>query len=523
MPRLKQIVGYRPSPYIRYDLWPVPSGSPTAPGPGRLVEGFAIEQPIPESAEASTGYDGARPYARGSLASAIALARVSPKACAMALREDVDAPSARASIASRISTWERIARAAGFSEPFLLTPGLVATVMGVMKAANYRSAKAYLEVAKRLHIERGGVWSACLHLAYKQAKRSCDRNLGPGHQAQALDLSLLAAFPRDQSVHKTGPASPGRSTLVASWWLLREIEARHAKVSHVVFDYEVKKADWKLPNSKTDHLALGTIRSHCCSCETTLKSVCPYHALLDQVEMASKMHGNVAQWIFPTSAGGKSSKVGWSKTFETIACFNGIDLNADNGALRFSGHSARSSGAQHLVKLGVDLWRVQIFGRWSSNAFLKYIRESPLENLDKLASLNCIQEQIRIAKAELQRIQESPAVEPLPAARTPPVAQVSLEMIEEIAPSVAGVEDSPLQFVSNMATGGLVHTILVHGEEIHPRHWRAKCNWHFGRGLTSFNLSSNLPVGKQCKVCFNLPMDSRQARPSSTTSSSTSD
>ena len=189
-------------------------------------------------------------------------------------------------------------------------------------------------------------------------------------------------------------------------------------------------------NSKTDHLALGTIRSHCCSCDTTPKPVCPFHALLEQVEMASKLLGNSSQWIFPTSAGGKSSKLGWSKTFETIACFNGIDLNSDNGALRFSGHSARSSGAQHLVKLGVDLWRVQIFGRWSSNAFLKYIRESPLENLDKLASLNCIQNQIMNAKAQLQ---ESHAAEPRVAAGSPPVAQVSLDMLEEVAPSVAGL------------------------------------------------------------------------------------
>ena len=247
--------------------------------------------------------------------------------------------------------------------------------------------------------------------------------------------------------------------------------------------------------------------------------MCPFHALLEQVEMASKLLGNSSQWIFPTSAGGKSSKLGWSKTFETIACFNGIDLNSDNGALRFSGHSARSSGAQHLVKLGVDLWRVQIFGRWSSNAFLKYIRESPLENLDKLASLNCIQNQIMNAKAQLQ---ESHAAEPRVAAGSPPVAQVSLDMLEEVAPSVADCEDSPVQFVSNDATGGLVHTILVHGEEIHPRHWRAKCNWHFGRGLTSFSLSTTLPAGKQCKVCFNLPREARQARPSSTSSSSSS-
>lgn len=302
-------------------------------------------------------------------------------------------------------------------------------------------------------------------------------------------------------------------------WLLREIEARHAKVCHVVCNHEAKQADWKLPNSKTNHLTLGTIRSHCCSCDTTPKSVCPFDALLEQVEMASKLLGNSSQWIFPTSAGEKSSKLGWSKN---IACFNGIDLNSDNGALRFSGHSTRSSGVQHLVKLGMDLWRVQIFGRWSSNAFLKYIRESPLENLDKLASLNCIQNQIMNAEAELQQLQESQAAEPRVAAGSPPVAQVSLDMLEEVAPSVADCEDSPVQFVSNDATGGLVHTILVYGEEIPPRHWRAKCNWHFGRGLTSFNLSTTLPAGKQYKVCLNLRREARQARPSSTSSSSSS-
>ena len=522
MPRLKQIIGYRPSPYIRYDLGPSPS-EPRPVSNGRLSEGFAIEQPIPKLAEASSGYSGARPYARGSLASALALARASPKACARALREDVDAPSARASIASRISTWESIARSAGFSNPFLLTPDLVMTVMGVMKAANYRSAKAYLEVAKRLHIERGGFWSAGLHLAYRQAKRSCDRNLGPGHQAQPLALSLLASFPNGQSVHRTGPASPGRSALVASWWFLREIEARHARVSHITIDFDSLKADWKLPNSKTDHLALGTIRSHCCSCMTTARDVCPFHALVDQVGMAESLPENSQKWLFPTSSGGKSSKAGWSKTFVAIALYNGFESNSENGACRFSGHSARSSGAQHLVKLGIDLWRIQIFGRWSSDAFLKYIRESPLENLDKLATLATIHEAIRDAKAELQRIQNLHTAEtavPIPAT---PVAQISLDMIEEVAPPPLAIPANPsLQFVSNSATGGLVHAILVHGEDIHPRHWRARCNWHFGKGLTSFQMTSELPAGKQCKVCFNLPRETRQARPSSASSSSSS-
>ena len=151
------------------------------------------------------------------------------------------------------------------------------------------------------------------------------------------------------------------------------------------------------------------------------------------------------------------------------------------------------------------------------------LSESPLENLDKLATLATIHEAIRDAKAELQRIQNLHTAEtavPIPAT---PVAQISLDMIEEVAPPPLAIPANPsLQFVSNSATGGLVHAILVHGEDIHPRHWRARCNWHFGKGLTSFQMTSELPAGKQCKVCFNLPRETRQARPSSASSSSSS-
>ena len=160
------------------------------------------------------------------------------------------------------------------------------------------------------------------------------------------------------------------------------------------------------------------------------------------------------------------------------------------------------------MKLGIHLWQIQIFGRWSSDAFLKYIRESPLENLDKLATLATIHEAIRDAKAELQRIQELHTAETAVFVPATPVAQISLDMIEEVAPPSLAIPDNPsLQFVSNGATGGLVHAILVHGEDIHPRHWRARCNWDFGKGLTSFHMSSEMPTGKQCKVCFNLPRE----------------
>ena len=42
------------------------------------------------------------------------------------------------------------------------------------------------------------------------------------------------------------------------------------------------------------------------------------------------------------------------------------------------GHSLRSGGATALALAGVPLERIQIIGRWSSEAFLIYIRQNPI-------------------------------------------------------------------------------------------------------------------------------------------------
>ena len=73
--------------------------------------------------------------------------------CAEVLVAKADVP--RASLRSLQGTWARLASQAGFSNPFQLTPELVFTVMGVLKAAEYRSAINCLEAAKRRHVLEG--------------------------------------------------------------------------------------------------------------------------------------------------------------------------------------------------------------------------------------------------------------------------------------------------------------------------------------------------------------------------------
>ena len=480
-----------------------------------LSEGFAMgrnaeaENDIP----ANPAYSGPRPYGRGSLDKALRLAGGSADACAEALICDIDAESSKASIKSLQNTWERIASQAGFSNPFQLTPNLVFCVVGVLKAAEYRSAANYLEAAKRKHISMGHVMSDQLKQACRQAIRSAKRDLGPAKQAEPIPLPSMAAIKSREAADPEGPLAPGRSTLLASWWLLREIEASHARVSHVSFDWSKKEVSLKLPNSKTDFMALGTSRSHSCSCTVSTPQMCPYHGMMAHVAFAKSIAGNREGWLFPTSEGQKPTKSGWCKTFMEVADRSGIIGYWDNGAPKFTGHTARASGAHHLAQAGVDLWRVQIFGRWSSAAFLRYVRSAPLASLSSLATESSLTNSIAAARLELQALAAQPGAPQLEDPKE--LVPVNHDMIVEATP-VKVIPPAVREFVQNTASCGKFHEVLVKGDSIHPREWRTRCGWYFGRGLTTYSLQNSEPSEARCKVCF------PEARCETTSDSSTS-
>ena len=485
-----------------------------------LSEGFAMgpraeSEPMPSLHEA---YSGPKAYSRGSMDKALRLAKHSKEECVAALLAEVDAQSSRATLRSLQSTWERLAAQAGFSNSAELTPNLVFTVVGVLKAADYRSAANYLEAAKRRHIQAGFPMTDQLRQACKMAIRSSRRDLGPSKQAEPIKLAVMANFRVKEAADPEGPLAPGRACLLASWWLLREIEASHARMDHVSVDWSKKQVDWQLPNSKTDPMALGTSRSHTCSCSASSEVLCPFHAMAAQLAFAATSPGNASRWLFPTAEGKKPSKQGWARTFTCIAQHAGLDAFWENGAPKHTGHSARASGACHLAEAGVDLWRVQIFGRWSSAAFLKYVRSSPLASLHTLASETAISASIAAAKRELRALVHSSS----PVLEDPKqVIPVSDDMIQEAEPG----QEPPLsetEYVCNSAAGGKLHVVSVKGEDFHPRHWRTRCGWYFGRGLTNYSVHTQIPPGKPCKVCMPQHRHSRVSRGSSSETSSSS-
>ena len=68
------------------------------------------------------------------------------------------------------------------------------------------------------------------------------------------------------------------------------------------------------------------------------------------------------------------------QTVLSLAQSLGLPSHTLSGALRFTGHSFRVTGAIFLASSGIDVWRIQLHGRWGSDTVLRYVRLAPLGN-----------------------------------------------------------------------------------------------------------------------------------------------
>ena len=493
-----------------------------------LHEGFAIGGPlalpaVPDRLPASAGRQGEpMAYGRGSAELAMAAAE-DPQRCVEALCEDGTAQSSRGPFNSRKNLWEQLGRKMGFQNPFHLEPQLIFAVTGALKRAGYRSGQLYLDTAKAVHVANGNAWTEQLAQARRFAIRSLKRGLGSPKQAGGLPMSRLAQLKNSREpIAPEGPLWPVRSTLLASWWLLREIEASRAKTEHVVLDHANHKVTWRLPSSKTDQTALGAYRSHRCACGIGPRALCPYHLMADHFDAMVEEQ----TWIFTSENGEPPSKQGWADTFQELARMLGIPITHPNGARAFTGHSARVSGARHLASTQVELWRVQLYGRWGSNVFVHYIQDAPLAQLDSLALESSASLSIQEAKLQLQDLLRQ--VENL---KQPPVAPMTLDMLEDCEAAVGLVEDPSLpevtKLVLNTNVKGKLHRLLAASPENHPKWWKTKCGWRFGQDHTEFEWvdedSHTFAAATKCGKCFPNPKVSNSSSSSSTSSDTSTD
>jgi hypothetical protein len=210
------------------------------------------------------------------------------------------------------------------------------------------------------------------------------RGIGPARQSCSFWFAELCKLstPTEPLV-PGGPHGPFHFSLLASMFLLREVEAANTLVSSWSFCHDAKEITWLLPASKCDHLALGTRRTWGCLCDIP-GLCCPYHVARDYWTWFSSSgftRPGIDGPLFPAAGGSAPGKAAVVSTFEAIGVMLGQPLYSETGIRMFGGHSARVTGAQALASLGVDVNKIRILARHSGDTILRYVADAPLRSL----------------------------------------------------------------------------------------------------------------------------------------------
>ena len=338
-------------------------------------------------------------YARGNLKRALEIAG-NTTGRTQAVRSLMDAYYARNGWAQRkqkLKVWSAIGRAAGVVNPEQLNPQGVRIIMGVLRAARYRSAESYLEAARIAFIRSGNNVSETLALEIRMAVRACRRGRGPAKQAAPLPFPALAELPWSElGTHSDGPVNPRHTLLLGAWWLCREIEL--SELTWQDCELTATQATLNFKSSKPDLEAMGEARAHDCMCKHIGPGFCPVHLLIEHKAAVQRVLGkhaiSPAAPVFPTIAGEVVIKQGVMHTITAAAGQLGLKLITATGAARFTGHSLRATGAVFLYNHGVHMEIIKWLGRWGSAAVERYIKRAPdhqlfQKSLGRTLSLMC--------------------------------------------------------------------------------------------------------------------------------------
>ena len=174
---------------------------------------------------------------------------------------------------------------------------------------------------------------------------------------------------------------PREAATMGKFFLTREIELTAVNVADVQWDLEGRCVVWLLPASKNDTSGKGVRRPWGCVCAgVSSKTPCPFCSSLQvrEFHLQRGSHGGVP--LFCTCRGGRVSKEAAVKTLQKVAELCGQVIMQD-GVYLIGGHTLRITGAQHFAGLGLEVYMIQLVGRWGSATVFRYVAEAPLINI----------------------------------------------------------------------------------------------------------------------------------------------
>ena len=231
---------------------------------------------------------------------------------------------------------------------------------------------------------------------------------------------------------------------------------------------------------------MGSARTHYCRCGSAAPLPdCVVHAMADQKAFLQRQFPS--RWVsgvpdvdlplFPGLDGMAPSKADFVRAFQDAALRMGCSIVSPDGSRAVTGHSLRVGGAQGLARRGVELWSIQLLGRWGGETVRRYLAEAHLE----VASRRAAAGDAGLVGLDLEGLLDKiRSREVRPEAIRCPLARAHLQqettLADSIAESAAG--SSPQLWVTNLASG-VAHKVLVRASPacaLDITH----CGWRFG-------------------------------------------
>ena len=489
----------------------------------RLLAGLHTDRPIrtPGRSDLPVQHPGGQ---RASLTLALVAAQPNNRKRSLdALDRDILSRTSQPAQESRLRTFRAIC-AAWEVAPFPLSVESVRCCAASLKAGGYRSASLYMQAAINHQIRylREPI-HPLIRATIRDAVRSIRRGLGPSRLKEGFDVFALASAvdvddqdPFDCTRH----AHLADACIVASWFMLREIEVAGALRHHLTLEGEEVRL--LIPIHKTSTMGSLTSRALRCPCRVVVHRLCPWHASerhLVRLNSSPSRGSRTTSPLLPDRHGGVMTKVAFVAALRDLLQHVGIQVHVetDEGKKipRFGGHSLRVSGAMMLASAQVPLHLIQLLGRWSSSAVERYTQNAPLVTLPSLPAGVFRQEDVSLPPAvhtprginpATPGLAPAPSTPSAPAAarqrdpRVPEVCNKVAHLEEEIAAIRALIKRPELSLVVRPRSQ-VVHKAIVEEQSNLPQVWQTKCGWAYG--CSKFFRLQELDSGFQpCKKCF---------------------
>ena len=434
------------------------------------------------------------------------------------LEQDVLAKSTNPATEARVRTYLALCRA--WEVPGFPLDGQNIRCFGAsLKAGGYRSAAVYYQAicGPQQRVLRTPI-PAIVKLGIRDCVRSIQRGLGESKLKDAFNGLLIGnmAFSTDEDAFSFDNVAHCRDmALIGLWFVLRESEMASARASDLRL--EGREVCLSIPIHKTDHKGRFTERSLTCSCTAKIHGMCVWHSAERHLLRLEVHHQGTPQHqlpLFPDYEGRTASKQMFIDAFRKVIEKTGTALTRlgpdGQESHRFHGHVLRISGAQMLSSSGVELSLIQLLGRWTSTAVLRYTQDSALVRVPTIPRQvlegddpHVHKVQMQVVTAETATSSSGPATKTSPPAARPKAFAAAVRSLQAELAQVKQAVQRPSQTYVFRPKAKILHKASQYEENNEPSRWRTPCGWNYG-SRTFLRTTDEDDGTRKCRKCFNL-------------------